>query len=95
MPLFICDECDTIENTSLGHYWARDLKMFDDESKNGKALCSACTPPFYVSGRPSRHGGRWHNMFSREIATEEALLRSGVAQFEYLGKFSYLKESRG
>lgn len=31
MSLFICEKCKTIENTALGSYWARDIK-----------LCSEC-----------------------------------------------------
>jgi hypothetical protein len=31
MPLFICEKCQTIENTALGHYWGEKEK-----------LCSEC-----------------------------------------------------
>lgn len=31
MPLFICENCNAIENTALGDYWSKHIK-----------LCSEC-----------------------------------------------------
>ena len=31
MSLFVCEKCECIENTALGHYWGQDKK-----------LCSEC-----------------------------------------------------
>ncbi len=76
MPLFVCDECQTIENTATGHYWMRDESCFADESKKGKALCSACTPPMYRDGSSVEYSG-WHGKFPREIATAELLKKYG------------------
>lgn len=35
MSMFVCDNCDTYENTALGSYWGRE---------EGQRLCSACSP---------------------------------------------------
>lgn len=67
MPIFVCDECNTMENTALGHYWARSIIDFKDESKNGKALCSACVPSEYSDGSiSSKNTGEWHDRFERK-----------------------------
>jgi hypothetical protein len=65
MPLFICENCGAIENTSLGHYWSRNHIKFKDSSMNGKALCSECIPLEFEDG--SKAGkGKWHNHFPKE-----------------------------
>jgi len=66
MGVFVCDECEVVENTSLGHFWSRKKTFFLDESKNQKALCSACTPPIYQDGSPTGKG-TWHNKFPQLI----------------------------
>lgn len=66
MGVFVCDECNTVENTALGHYWARSIIDFKDTTKNGKALCSACTPAEYVDGSSTINGSVWHNRFERK-----------------------------
>lgn len=68
MSLFVCECCGTIENTALGFYWARKRCKFQDESKNGKALCSACIPEFFSDGSRARNHnmvGKWHEKFER------------------------------
>jgi predicted DNA-binding transcriptional regulator AlpA len=37
MPLFVCQECGTIENTALSRFWIRQVY-------NEPARCSACDP---------------------------------------------------
>jgi hypothetical protein len=37
MPLFKCEQCDSIENTALCNYWTR-------LSHGAALLCSACDP---------------------------------------------------
>lgn len=49
MSLFVCDECETVENTATSRYWLRNV------DGDGRALCSACDPEI----------GRWHGMFPR------------------------------
>lgn len=73
MPLFVCDECRSIDNTATGHYWTRALTQWMDASKNGKALCSACAPTEYDDGSKNPEGGKWHGRFPREVATAENL----------------------
>ena len=51
MSLFVCQECNTIENTALSNFWGRAM-VFD-----GRALCSACDPAI----------GKWHGKFDRRI----------------------------
>lgn len=52
MPLFVCKECQCIENTALSGYWWRIFNALDK-----RALCSGCDKTF-VNG--------WHNKFSKE-----------------------------
>ena len=65
MPLFICEECGTIENTALGHYWSKDHVKFKDSSKNNKALCSSCIPAEYDDSSETGRG-KWHGKFPKE-----------------------------
>ncbi|KYG89030.1 hypothetical protein A0U40_13465 [[Bacillus] sp. KCTC 13219] len=65
MGVFVCDECNCIENTALGHYWARNVTQFKDSQKNGKALCSECTPREYSDGSKTNKG-TWHGRFSKK-----------------------------
>lgn len=65
MPLFVCDECNCVENTALGLYWSVGIAEFKDKSKNNKALCSACKPKEYIDGSMDNNAGVWHGKFSR------------------------------
>lgn len=65
MSLFVCDECNSVENTAIGIYWGRKLLKFADESKNGKGLCSACAPTHFSDGSPTNLG-TWHDYFERK-----------------------------
>jgi len=65
MSLFICENCGVIENTALGHFWAKDAVKFKDSNMNGKALCSECAPCEYEDGSKSKYG-KWHGKFPRE-----------------------------
>lgn len=53
MPMFVCDKCHVIENTSSGHFWGRNIKFSDiPEEDHGKALCQDCLPKdHWKSGR--------------------------------------------
>lgn len=63
MPLFVCEKCQTIENTALSNFWTRHLIgggefIFGEESDLSArtlALCSACDPKI----------GEWHGRFPR------------------------------
>lgn len=68
MPLFVCDECNCIENTALGHYWGRNHTKFKDSSKNGKVLCSECAPSEFEDGSINSNWGKWHNQFEKRKA---------------------------
>lgn len=76
MSMFVCDKCNTLENTALGHYWGRNSNYFGEELK-GLALCSECTPKFYNDGSPCRKGGKWHGKFPKRQYTgkEEVINR--------------------
>lgn len=68
MPLFICEECNCIENTALGHYWGRNHVKFKDASKNGKTLCSECAPSEFEDGSIYPKWGKWHGQFEKRHA---------------------------
>ena len=94
MPLFVCDICSSIENTGAGSYWDRNITgLWLDSTLHGKALCSACMPGTYANGKMNKRGGKWHGRFDRIKATESEILREGISRFEYLGKFSYLRQN--
>lgn len=59
MSLFVCDECETVENTALAGvfgYWCRGA-----DGRDGKARCSNCNPEV----------GKWHGFFPRETYDPE------------------------
>ena len=92
MPLFVCDECSAIDNTATGSYWSRERVQWKDRAKNGKALCSQCSPTEYSDGSLNSDGGKWHGLFTRTIATPEVLVRMKLKNFVYLGPFEHLWE---
>jgi len=69
MPLFVCENCECVENTALGQFWTRLRKDMYPEPYAGKALCSACASPTYVDGTPTRLG-EWHGEFPRRHISE-------------------------
>lgn len=67
MSLFVCDKCDTIENTALGLYWRGHRHEAWFGIPNHSALCSACMPTHFLNGAVHREGtGEWHGQFKRE-----------------------------
>jgi hypothetical protein len=44
MGVFVCDNCNCVENTAMGHFWAKDIVVYK-EFPMGTALCSECIPP--------------------------------------------------
>ena len=94
MPVFICDNCDALDNTACGGtYWVRDVNYYGEEYL-GKALCAECAPTKFKSGKPAPTGGKWHGEFEKEIMTEEKIKKYGVDNFIYLGKFEYMREEK-
>lgn len=69
MSLYVCDNCDCIENTALGAYWSRNAPDVYPKEYQGKALCSECGPPFYINGTPT-HFGVWHGKFEKESLSQ-------------------------
>jgi len=84
MPLFVCDKCKAIENTALGHYWARGLGYHKDEEADKQALCSECMPVYFNDGSVSNKGGKWHGKFEKTIATTEIIKEMGEDNFIYV-----------
>lgn len=78
MPLFICDNCDTIENTACCWYWSRNDKSLGHD---GRALCSVCEPTI----------GKWHGRFPRQFATEETVKSAKADYFRYAGRFESIR----
>ncbi|KIL42098.1 hypothetical protein SD70_02640 [Gordoniibacillus kamchatkensis] len=64
MGLFVCDNCGCVENTALGHYWAKNIVAFPTYP-HGTALCTECMPDKYADGRPNPEGGKWHGKFPK------------------------------
>lgn len=74
MGIFVCDRCHGFENTAYGTYHNRDsMSMLYEGCKDGEALCTACLPVTYLSGRSTRFSGVWHNRFPRKLATFESI----------------------
>jgi hypothetical protein len=70
MPLFVCENCNCIENTATGHYWRRNHVSFgDNHHLNGKALCSECEPLKFSDGSAAGTG-KWHGKFPKETLEE-------------------------
>lgn len=57
MPLYMCSECGSVDNTALGGYWRQEMEAGFDRNKF-KPLCSACYPQI----------GKWHDEFPRRSA---------------------------
>lgn len=68
MGVYVCENCNCIENTALGFYWSRNMKGAPEKYK-GKALCSECGPPFYSDGSVSKYG-KWHGQFEKQTLEE-------------------------
>lgn len=51
MSLFVCEECECVENTALSRFWTRRLH----EELHDRALCSECDPATNWHGRFPRH----------------------------------------
>jgi hypothetical protein len=63
VSIYQCEKCGCAENTACGHYHCRDWQEWPEEYR-GKKLCSACGPPQYSDGTPTRLG-KWHGRFER------------------------------
>jgi hypothetical protein len=61
MPLFVCDACNSIDNTALTNFWTRVHGGPIENGRNGfghedtRALCSGCDPDIR----------EWHDAFPR------------------------------
>ena len=64
MGVFVCDKCNCVENSALGHYWGRKHSHFKDKSLVGKALCSECAPTEWKDGSKTSWG-KWHGKFPK------------------------------
>jgi hypothetical protein len=52
MPIFVCDQCDCVDNTALGgNYWSRLTKR--ESRGTGVVLCAECVT------------GTWHGEFPK------------------------------
>lgn len=76
MPLFVCDRCGNVDNTTYGRYWTKDHKGMWSEDNVGKALCSECAPLKYRNGDPcTSFTGKWHGLFLKEKPSQEEIRR--------------------
>lgn len=71
MPLFQCNKCGCVDNTSSGLECYADFitDMYDWtglEEFKGKSLCSACAPSKHSDGTETEYG-QWHGEFKRDF----------------------------
>lgn len=52
--------------------------------RRGLQLCSACAPPTYRDGKPSRKGGAWHGEFERVFLPPEQFKTNGAGNLEHI-----------
>ena len=69
MPLFQCENCKCIENTSLGHFWEaeyckEDFDWSEHPERKSMVLCSECAPTKYRNGKLTTLG-QWHGEFPK------------------------------
>lgn len=64
MPTFVCDKCDTVDNTFYG-LTPMKSSLFD-EALRESYLCSCCAPLKFASGEDSIFTGKWHGKFEKE-----------------------------
>ena len=72
MGLYVCENCNCVENTALGQYWSRNSNIYPAEYA-GKKLCSECGAPEYTDGVKTGFG-KWYNKFEK-IHIDEYLKR--------------------
>lgn len=72
MPLFVCDECKCIENTSGAWYWYR---KHPDPKYSDRYLCTECAPTHYGDGTATGLG-KWKRHFEKKKATKEYIKRN-------------------
>ncbi|MFC5528412.1 hypothetical protein [Cohnella yongneupensis] len=70
MGLFVCDNCECVDNTALGHFWAKNIVQMKG-FELGTALCSECTPDEFANGEKHEADilttpGKWHGRFPKE-----------------------------
>lgn len=92
MSLFQCQHCGCKENTALASQGCVGYaETFFDwtglEDRRGKKLCSACGPPKYIDGTPSRLG-KWHGQFPQEF------LPMGMYKTDRHGNLERIAESQ-
>jgi hypothetical protein len=56
MPLFVCNDCGTVDNTALANYW---LAVGGTDGEPEPPRCSACAPGQALDG------SGWHGQFPR------------------------------
>jgi hypothetical protein len=86
MPVFVCDNCDNIDNSACGGtFWTRNMDIWPEEYR-GKALCVECAPKQYSDGSPNERAGKWHGRFPKRKATAD-MFHDGRNGFAYIGRF--------
>lgn len=64
MGIFVCDNCECVENTACGHFWTKEIIVFKEFPK-GTALCSECMPAKFSDCSLNKEGGKWHGKFPK------------------------------
>lgn len=60
MPLFVCSNCNGVDNTALAWYWGHE----------DKPLCAECAPAEFGDGEPTGLG-IWHGRFEKRAWNPE------------------------
>lgn len=55
MPLYMCHQCGSVENTAAGEFWRQEMEAIEKET-SFEPKCSACVT------------GQWHGAFPRRSA---------------------------
>jgi hypothetical protein len=74
MPLFVCNDCGTVDNTALTNYWP-DVGGAE-EGGPLPPCCSGCSPDRVLRRGAGTTGG-WHGMFPRRHWREWLLENPG------------------
>jgi len=86
MPLFACDNCDSVVNTVDGTYWIRSSGLMPVKYE-GKALCYNCAPETFKNGEPFN---RMINKRQSKKDYKEVYKMTKAEAIEYGDRFIYL-----
>ncbi|WOL24294.1 particle associated protein [Yersinia phage fHe-Yen8-01] len=88
MSLFQCNNCGCVENTACSNNGFRLMTEVFDWSyapdRRWLALCSACGPVKYATGKPTDYAGQWHGRFPRVFLTPNRFRTASNGNLEHI-----------